>query len=401
MMYWHRLCVVVFGLLLAYVVATGVGIELADMRALVTHAPETDPDMLMMRQHINGTPNYSVVSAPDYTAQALPNGLDVTAAIKRASDLGRATAPNAGLRLVELRMAGLTLAGHVRMDDRHLIFDLTTGRRLPDSDLPPAPPGNHMFSIRSSIKYVHRFNYLGGMGTALNGLAGIGVAGLTLTGIWQYARLYAARRRLDKRSPFWKGASLWRNLHRWVAVVAGVVVLWIALTGLALSVDNVGGFIHAATKPHSSAPNGFDGDFSAPLADADIVSMTRTTLDAFHRDRPGIGIKVLQLRSFAGFPQGVIVAADEETTQIVFNAKTGKAMSMSEPGYPGENFPSGWEWHQRLKRMHRGDIFGMPGRWLDTFGALSLAYLTISGFVMYLQLVARRRKLGRNALIWP
>ncbi len=400
MMYWHRLCAFGLGALLLYVVVTGAFIELADMRALVAHAPETDPDMLMMRQHIDGTPNYSVVSAPDYTAWALPQDLDVAAAIEKTAALGRAAAPASSLRLVELRMAGDQSAGHVRMDDRHLIFDLASERPLPASDLPPAPPGNHMFSLRSSFKYFHRFNYLGGWSTTLDGLAGIGIAVLIVTGIWQYAKLYAARRRLDKRSPLWRGADLWRDLHRWTAVVAGVIALWIALTGLALSIDNVGGFWRAATTPRPSGPNAFDGDFSSPLPDNELAPMTQTTLNAFHRAMPGVAMKVLQLRYYAGYAQGVVVAADRETTQLVFNARTGARMTMSEPGYPNENFPFGWDWHQRLKRMHRGDIFGMTGRWLDTFGALSLVYLTVSGLVMYLQLRARRRRLGRPGLIW-
>ncbi len=75
-------------------------------------------------------------------------------------------------------------------------------------------------------------------------------------------------------------------------------------------------------------------------------------------------------------------------------------MAMTEKGYPKVSFPSGWEWHQRLKQIHRGDIFGMPGRWLDTIGGLSLLYLIVSGMVMYFQLWSRRRRAGRGALAW-
>ena len=400
MMYWHRLCAVALGLLLLYVAVTGAGIELADMRALVTHAPETDPDMLMMRQHIDGTPNYSVVSAPDYTAQALPPNLDIEAAVRRAATLGRTAVPSGDLRLVELRMVRGRIAAHVRMNERHLIFDLASGQSLPGTDLPPDPPGNHTVAVRSSFKYFHRFNYLGQWATGLDGLAGIGFAVLIGTGLYQYARLYAARRRLDRHAPFWRAGGLWRDLHRWTAVAAGLVIIWIVATGLALSVDNFGAFVRGSLSPPPTGPSAFDGDLSSPLSDSDLAVMTRTTLDAFTRTAPGTGVKVLRLRVFAGFPQGVVVAADRQTSQRVFNARTGAAMSMSEPGYPSVGFPFGWDWHQRLKRMHRGDYFGMPGRWLDTFGALSLVYLTISGIVMYLQLLARRRKLGRPGWAW-
>jgi uncharacterized iron-regulated membrane protein len=75
-------------------------------------------------------------------------------------------------------------------------------------------------------------------------------------------------------------------------------------------------------------------------------------------------------------------------------------MSMSERGYPTLGFPFGWELHQRMKRLHRGDFFGMPGRWLDSLGGLAMLYLLLSGAVMYGQLLARRAKSGRRELIW-
>jgi hypothetical protein len=78
MLRWHRLCAFLIFQLLVWVIVTGSGIEAADMVALVSHAPETDPDMFMMRQHINGTDNYSVVSAPDYTAAPLACSLPMS-----------------------------------------------------------------------------------------------------------------------------------------------------------------------------------------------------------------------------------------------------------------------------------------------------------------------------------
>jgi len=59
--------------------------------------------MLPLRQHHNGPPNFFVVTAPDYTAPALPTDLDLQATIQRAAQLGRAAAPDVGMRLVELR----------------------------------------------------------------------------------------------------------------------------------------------------------------------------------------------------------------------------------------------------------------------------------------------------------
>ena len=401
MMYVHRLVAAISVILLLYIVVSGAGIELSDMRALVTHAPETDPDMLMMRQHIYGAPNYAVVSAPDYTAPALPESLDYVSSLQKAAALGRAASPGAPLRLVEVRTAEGKLAGHVQMGDQHLIFDLSSGKPLPKADLPPEQPPRNFNSARSSFKYFHRFNYLGQWALFLNGLAGIAFAILIYTGLSQYLRLNRSRAKLDRKGAFWKAGGWWRDLHRWTAVGAGAVVIWIAATGFILSVDNFGAFVGSLGRSGPPPkPSGFDGDFSSPIADGELPVMTQGALAAFHHLRPGTGIKVLRLRYFAGYAQGVVIAADPDTTQLVFNTKTGAKMSMTEPGYPKMGFLLGWDLHQKMKQLHRGDYFGMPGRWLDTIGALAMVYLTVSGIIMYIQLLLRRRRIGKKELVW-
>lgn len=402
MMRWHRLCAIVAAVLLLYLVITGTGIQLSDMRALVTHAPDTDPDKLMMRQHINGTPNFAVVSAPDYTAAPFPEGFDFSAAILKTAELGRAAAPDADLRLVEVRTANGKYEGHVQMGAQHLLFDLGTGSALSPEFLPRGDPPRDFHSTRSTFKYLHRFNYLGQIGTTLNALGGIAFSILIFTGLTQYFRLYKARAtKAGRRSLLWSAGDWWRNFHRWTAIVAGILVIWLTVSGFVLSLDNVGAFVsNISQKDLPPALSPFDGDFSSPLTVAELTPMTGSTLRAFQRKMPGIAVKVLRLRYFAGYPQGVVVAADPETTQLVFNARTGAQMSMTEKGYPKVPFPAGWEWHQRLKLIHRGDIAGMPGRWLDTLGALAMLYLSISGVVMYYQLWIRRKRAGRGALIW-
>jgi uncharacterized iron-regulated membrane protein len=398
MMRWHRLCAIIAALLVAYVVTTGFGVQFADMRALVTHAPDSDHDMRLLRQHINGTANFIVISWPDYAAPALPAGLDYPAAIARAAALGRAARPGATLRLVEVRSAAGRLAAHVRMDDQELMFDLQTGAALPASLLPPPDPGRGFTSLRGSFKYLHRFSYINQAGTALDGLAGIALMIMVVTGFVHYARLYRMRAKIGKKAPLWQVGNGWRGLHRSVAIVAAIPVLWISISGLLLSIDNVAAWF--SPPPPRSAPDPFSGDVSAPLRDGELAGMTERTLAAFHQHMPDTALKVLRLRYFAGYPQGVVVAADSNNSQLVYNATSGAPMGMTEKGYPRVSFPSGWEWHQRLKQIHRGDIFGMPGRWLDTIGGLSLLYLILSGVVMYFQLWSRRRRAGRGALVW-
>ncbi len=401
MLRWHRLTAFASFLLVVYVIATGFGIQFWDLQALVRNAPPTDPNMLMMRQHIYGTPNYAVVSAPDYVAPALPNSLDLVAAIRRTAQLGHAAAPGAELRLVEVRGVDGHPAGRVKMGDRQLIFDLASGTPLPASALPPPEPGRDMQSARSDFKFFHRFNYLGQLATGLDGLAGMALATLVVTGLWHYWKLLMARRRLKREALFWKGGGTWRQLHRWIALASALPVLWLATTGFALSVDNVTpairGLLSGPPPGGGRGPNGFDGDLGAPIRDAQLVPMTQATLRAFGSKA---GIKVLQLRYFAGYAQGVVIAADPSTTQHVYNTATGAEMSMTEPGYPPVGFPSGWAGHQWLKQLHRGDAIGLTGRWLDFFGALGALYLLVSGAVMYTEMWRRRARSGRTQWVW-
>jgi len=79
---------------------------------------------------------------------------------------------------------------------------------------------------------------------------------------------------------------------------------------------------------------------------------------------------------------------------------TDAEMGLAGKGYPDMGFPFGWEWNQRLKRMHRGDIIGMSGRWLAAISAFAGVYLAISGPVLYFQAWRRRYRSGRRALLW-
>jgi hypothetical protein len=398
MLRWHRVAAVFAALLLIYVSVTGTATQLVDMKALLTHAPETDPDMLMMRQHIPGPPNYSVVSAPDYTAPALPAGTDFAAAIARAAELGRAAAPGQPLRLAEVRGAEGKLVGHVQMGDSQMAFDLATGARLPDSFVPPEQPGRGFYSMRSTLKSYHRFLFLP-WGTTVNFLASLGLAALIFTGLFHYAKLYKARAKGGRSGLFWRGGDWWRVAHRWIAIGASALVIWLTIGGLALSADNIGANYHQ-WRMGPRGPGAFDGDQSSPMADAELAPMTAATLKAFHAAYPDTGIKVLRLRYFVGYPQGVIVAADSTSSQLVWNTRTGAVMKMWEPGYPDLSFPTGWELHQKLKQFHRGDLFGLTGRWLILLGGLSLVYLSVSGAFMWVQMYRRRRRNGRNELLW-
>lgn len=436
MMFLHRTFGIVASVVLLFIALTGTLIQVADLRALVSHAPASDPDMQDLRAHGNGPPNYAVLSLPDYTAPALPAGLDYTANFARTAVLAHAAAPGAALKLIELRMAEGRPAGYVQAGTQRLIFDLTSGAPLPAIDLPPLNPTQLVPSARETFKSMHRFRFFSTLAVAVNPVAAVVFALMIVTGLVHYLRLLASRRKLGRGALLWRAGGWWRDLHRWLSVVAALFVIVLTVSGLGLAINCLGQELYirshlpvpgaipagngqssppmdsglAATTQskftglynwvHRPSPGVTPADQSTPLRDTELAEMARTTLSAFHSVAPESAIKVLRLRYFAGYPQGIVVAASHDATQFVFNAVTGRAMSETEPGYPSTGFPFGWEGHQVLKAIHSGEMFGMPGRWFETLGGLAMVYLSVSGIVMYYQMWLRRRRSGRQALFW-
>ena len=435
MMFLHRTFGIVVVLVLFYIPLTGTLIQLADLRALVSHAPAADPDMQDIRVHANGPPNYAVLSLPDYTAPALPATLDYTESFARIAALAHAAAPGAPLRLIELRMAEGKPAGHVQVGAEHLIFDLTSGAPLPAADLPPVNPGKLVPSARETFKAFHRFMFMSRWGVAVNVVAGLVFGLMVFTGLVHYCRLYASRHKQGRGGLLWRAGGWWRDLHRWLSVVAGIFVIVLVVSGFALAINCLGQDLNtrATRAPSGAIPSAqalpppdsgiaavthtsFSRLFywvhgpisdaipsdkaSSPLRDSELAAMTYTTLSAFHNAMPGTAIKVLRLRYFAGYPQGIVITAGQDTTQFVFNAVTGHAMSETEPGYPSTGFPVGWQAYQWLKAIHSGEMFGMSGRSFETLGGFAMVYLSVSGIVMYYRMWVRRRRNGRQALFW-
>jgi hypothetical protein len=201
-----------------------------------------------------------------------------------------------------------------------------------------------------------------------------------------------------------------RRLHRWFSVAASVFILYVAVTGVMMAIDNVYGSvylsIHGISFPKDSQgpPPGLDELFSAgkgSVADADLAPMLSVTLAAARQLAPTAPPpRVIRLRSYAGIPQGVIVTGDASAVQLVFNTRTGKRAGLYEPGYPKTPFPFQWGAHELWKQMHRGDIFGLPGRWIDLLSGLGILFLSISGIVMYLQMHSARARIGRRGVFW-
>src|SRR5208337_3970397 len=121
---------------------------------------------------------------------------------------------------------------------------------------------------------------------------------------------------------------------------------------------------------HTFLSSGTGGDASAPLRDAEVQQMAGATLAALRQTAPDTPIKVLRLRVFGAMKQGVVITGGATARQLVFNADTGSAVSLSEPGYPNSGFPFGVQVHESIKHFHSGQLLGLSARWLDLLAGL-------------------------------
>ena len=284
--------------------------------------------------------------------------------------------------------------------------DAASGRFLGTSKaLPPekAPPD----ALRNTIKNLHKYlPYLGKFALAFNFLVMAGLGTLIFTGLWMYWKVYVARRKMKRNSPFWSAGGFWRSFHRHVSLLASLFLFIVALTGTEITFETLYRQVyelkHPALMPSGQTEfvDGREGDKSSPLTDAELPPMWRMVTASYKAAMPGVPMRAVRLRYFAGIPQGVVITGSDEADQLVFNAKTGQEMGQSEPGYPPTGFPFGWHIHQLAKNVHRGDLIGMPGRAMSLMTGLSLIYLSISGIVMYWEMWKKRRETGRHGLFW-
>jgi len=77
----HRIIGTIIMLFTLYIGTTGILIQFVDLKAILSHSAATDPEMMAIRESIDGTPNYIVIGPTDFAATALPDGYDFKAAL--------------------------------------------------------------------------------------------------------------------------------------------------------------------------------------------------------------------------------------------------------------------------------------------------------------------------------
>jgi uncharacterized iron-regulated membrane protein len=359
-------------------------LQVTDLKTVLGHAPASDPNLEAIREGLDGPPDFQVLVTADYTSPDLPTGFDLGGALSTVVKSERAATGGAPISFVELRMADGKPVGQVASGGRLLQFDATSGAVLVGPESAPRvklPPQGNQGAFRNQVKGFHRLTVLGNWGQLLFVVIALTMATMVVTGLILYFQLLAMRIRIRRPGLYWSAGGWWRALHRGVSITAAAFIVVVVFSGT-FEALNSGGTALFRMRHNGQRP-GLTADVSSPLSDAELPSMLQTTLTALHSISPDTPIKVLRLRHFADMPQGIVITGGEDTRQFAFNAATGERARFQGPGYPETGMTFGWQWDQWFKQIHRGDAFGLAGRWMSLLTGLALLYLAVSGAVMY------------------
>ena len=339
------------------------------------------------------------------SAQAVPDPTTLATGI-RAALATAGTMPIAG---VDYRMTGATprlqLSEANGERDGELRFYAATGRPMTAlvADGDPFAPRPRMFDTRERIKSLHKGDAYGLPGQSLGLLTGVLVSTLAISGMLLYLQLWRARRRAGRAALFWTAReSRWRRLHRGVAVVAMLFVLNKAVTGTILAC----GELQVQLAIHQLLPFPYPmptpmPPYSEGALSADPLQGLQTSFQAARSMAPDAPIVAIDLVRHDGRAKGLVTLGGTPARTFAFDMATG--VPLDDWATRGTQAGNGYftDWHQVVKRMHRGDIIGrFAGRYVDIVAGAALLYLLISGVVMYAQMFSRRRRAGQTSLFW-
>jgi len=376
---WHRQIMTVFIFTLTYWVISGLIMALYDA---------TDRTQVWAIE--GGGPGARVTDFA-MNAQAIP----APNALQAGIDAARVAVGGMAIASVDLRQVGTATrlqfadASGARTRMRRFYADTTApmSDRVADGDSGAPPPPN--VTLRNTIKKWHRGNILGIPGQLVGLTTGLALIGLAVTGVLTYLQLWQPRRRAHKGALFWSGReSLWRRLHRWVAIVAAVFVLNIAVSGVILAVGEIQlnlFLVHHIGTPPYPRPTPMPAVSSGPLT-GDLRAMLDTSYRAAQAAAPGAAIAALTLINRDGLVKGLVTLAGANPRVLAFDATSGAPVA--DWATTGTQAGNGYyaDWHQVLKRFHRGDIIGhFAGRYFDLLAGLALLYLVISAGVLYFE----------------
>jgi uncharacterized iron-regulated membrane protein len=391
---WHRWIMTVVVVALSYWVGSGLLMAIYDAS-----------DATQVWAIEGGGPGARLTDAAR-TARSIPDPASLATPISAALEsVGSMRYASVDLRMVgEVPRLEFAEASGERSTMRRFYADTAAPmtQQVADGDTGAPPPDN--VTKRNTLKAWHRGNIIGMTGQVLGLLVGLSLITLLVTGVVLYFKLWAARRKAGRPGFFWSAKeSLWRRLHRWIAIVAAAFIFNIAVSGSILAYGEIqlNVFLqhHIGAAPYPR-PTPMPPVSETPLPH-DVNAMLETTYRAARVYSPNGRITAVQLVVHDGLPKGLVTLGGTKPRILAFDAHSGVAVSDWMTG--GVQVGHGYfaDWHQMLKRFHRGDILGsFAARYVDLAAGVALLYLVVSSFFLYFDMRKRRQQTGRSEWFW-
>ena len=180
-----------------------------------------------------------------------------------------------------------------------------------------------------------------------------------------------------------------RKLHRWFGLVSGVFMIIIAITGAALQVEMTLNN-HPALRVKTQAPPPMP-----PLSDSDkekIGVIVAASINEVGLSHPDLSIGAIQVNRS---PRGVSVSIGEGGRggkMLKYDEHIGSLIPIEQPA------PD--KLHKFLIDLHGGFLFGPVGQVISFLMGAALVLFSVTGLVLYFDMFARRRKIGKKGWFW-
>lgn len=187
-----------------------------------------------------------------------------------------------------------------------------------------------------------------------------------------------------------------RRLHRWVSTFSMIFLAWIGVTGVLLAIDSMSPPGPLEERPEQmQAPD--------PMHAHGALRTFQATVSDALADAPS-QVEAVDVRLQIRDGRTVVrVAFGSNGAASYYDAETGSLVAAFRPSQTMiwlNDIPFRLRIHNLLQDLHRGSIIGIPGQVIDVLSGFCFIFLGVSGAVMYVQLLMRRRRIGRKSLFW-
>ncbi len=192
-----------------------------------------------------------------------------------------------------------------------------------------------------------------------------------------------------------------RTLHRWLGLVLGLILAVVAATGLYLQFEP-----YFFPRPEGPSDGGGPSRGVAVGPPVDVASAPVHIERALALAVASAGdadVGAIELRRTAeGRVQATVTftGASAPRAMVVDLESGGVSPAASEGGAPRGPGGAGRELHEFIQHLHTGEQFGPVGKWIGIVSGFALVFFSISGLVLYFEMLSRRAQQGRKAPFW-